>query len=220
MAWQWQLWLSPRPLHRTPNTKLKSFMSAGNMARFDILDEPDGSWTVQETHFIDNPHVRAGRSGPPLHIHLKQDEYFEVEQGILAAEIDGKEHKLTKGDGPLVIYRNSRHRFWSHPSSTESLIFRGRADPCKDEDNILDLNFLRNLTGYIADALDAGLQPSGFQLILFAHEATTLMCPPFLNWMPIWLLKRVHFFLAVCVAETILGYKRSYPEYTIKPGSD
>jgi uncharacterized cupin superfamily protein len=42
------------------------------------------------------------------HIHLKQDEFFVVDQGILAAEIDGKEYLLTKNDGVLPIYRNSR----------------------------------------------------------------------------------------------------------------
>jgi uncharacterized cupin superfamily protein len=35
------------------------------------------------------------------HIHLQQDEYFQVEQGVLGAITDGKEHAITKEDGVL-----------------------------------------------------------------------------------------------------------------------
>jgi hypothetical protein len=66
MAWAWQLWLSPRPVRRRIDASQKTFMAAGNMARFEILDEPDGRWGLRETHYIDNPRVKAGLSGPPL----------------------------------------------------------------------------------------------------------------------------------------------------------
>jgi hypothetical protein len=66
MTWAWQLWLSPRPLHRTNISTQSSFVTAGNAARFDILVEDDGRWGLRETHFIDNPLVKAGLSGPPL----------------------------------------------------------------------------------------------------------------------------------------------------------
>lgn len=42
-------------------------MTSGNMALFEFLrDDDDGRWVVRETHYIDNPQVRKGLSGPPL----------------------------------------------------------------------------------------------------------------------------------------------------------
>ena len=37
------------------------------------------------------------------HIHLAQDEYFKVEQGVLGAVKDGVEYAITKDDGVLFI---------------------------------------------------------------------------------------------------------------------
>lgn len=42
------------------------------------------------------------------HIHLLQDEYFQVEQGVLGAITDGKEVAITKDDGILCIRAGSR----------------------------------------------------------------------------------------------------------------
>nr|A0A1J0HSL4.1 RecName: Full=Oxidoreductase iacF; AltName: Full=Iso-A82775C biosynthesis cluster protein F [Pestalotiopsis fici W106-1]APC57598.1 putative cupin [Pestalotiopsis fici] len=204
MVWAWQQWLSPRPQKRTKNTSQVAFYTSENAALYEPLSKPDGNWYVRETHFRENPNVRAGLTGPPLHLHLQQDEYFKVEQGVLGAVKDGVEVAITKNDPVLHIPRGTRHRFWPHPSSTEDLVFTAWADPCKDHDHILDLNFLRNLAGYLADCDSEGLQPSPFQLILFFHEASSILCPPFLNWMPLWLLIWVHNGLA-WIAREFLG---------------
>lgn len=66
MAWAWQLWLSPRPQHRTKIGSQATFTTAGDAARFEFFTEDDGRWAVRETHYIDNPIVRAGKAGPPL----------------------------------------------------------------------------------------------------------------------------------------------------------
>ncbi|KAF7539873.1 hypothetical protein G7054_g1800 [Neopestalotiopsis clavispora] len=199
-----------------------SFVTAGDAARFDILTEKDGTWGLRETHFIGNPLVKAGKSGPPLHIHLAQDEYFKVESGILTASLNEKIHKLTKDDGVLCIKAGTRHRFWSDESSTESLVFHGWADP-RDAglDNVLDENFLRNLQGYMADCHREGLEPSIFQLALFSYEASTLGTPPF--WLPLWMLIAANHVTARWVAQKFLGcssYKPAYPEYSVKPRSE
>ena len=97
-----------------------------------------------------------------------------------------------------------RHRFWCPKSSTENLVFSVWLDRCNSNDHILDVNFLRNLSGYMDDCLTAGLKPSIFQIILFCENATSLLCPPFLNWMPVWLLIWVHCALA-WFAECVLG---------------
>ncbi|KAK6210533.1 hypothetical protein LQW54_006141 [Pestalotiopsis sp. IQ-011] len=214
MARAWQRWLSPRPLLRTNTSTQNTFYSAGGMARFDIIPEKDNSWSLRETHYIEHPRVKAGLSGPPLHVHFRQDEHFQVEQGVLAAIVDGKEFALTKHDGVLSIRAGSRHRFWSPPSSTESLVFHGWADPCKDVDHILDINFLRNIVGYVADCDKAGISPSIFQIILFYQDASSLWTPSALNWMPLWIISMIHYVAAYGIAMTLLGYKTSYAEYT------
>lgn len=99
----------------------------------------------------------------------------------------------------------SSHRFWSAASATESLAFHGWADPCKDVDHILDINFLRNIVGYVADCEKAGLSPSVFQIILFYHDASSLWTPPILNWMPLWLINLLHHVAAYWIAAGLLG---------------
>ncbi|KAI1430765.1 hypothetical protein GGR50DRAFT_698692 [Xylaria sp. CBS 124048] len=217
MVWAWQLWLSPRPLRRTNISSQLTFKTIQNAALYQFLDEEDGGWGVRETHYIDNPLVRAGLSGPPLHIHLIQDEFFKIEQGVLGVITDGTERALTKDDGILKIPAGTRHRFWCHKSSTENLVFHGWIDP-QDKDYILDKNYLRHLQGYIADCDKANVKPSIFQIILFSYHASTVLSPPF--WVPLWLLNGTHYILANWIAQGLLGYKPSYPEYTEKARSE
>ncbi|KAL8942499.1 MAG: hypothetical protein Q9216_001643 [Gyalolechia sp. 2 TL-2023] len=213
MVWAWQLWLSPRPRRRTANTSQESFVTSGNAALYETVSKPGGLWAIKETHYIENPVVKAGLSGPPLHIHLRQDEYFKVEQGTLGIITDGVEQVLTNDDAVLFIPAGTRHRFWSHRTASENLVFSAWADPCKDVDHIIDVNFLRNAVGYLADCEKNGLQPSLLQLILFFHNASSLVSPEICNWMPIWLLVWIHI-AGAWIAETVLGYERCYPEYT------
>ncbi|PHH90756.1 hypothetical protein CDD83_2752 [Cordyceps sp. RAO-2017] len=211
MAWAWQHWLSPRPSTRTATPSEPRILTAHDAALFEFLHGDDGRWFVRETHYIDNAVVRAGRSGPPLHIHLQQTEYFEVEQGVIGIVKNGQELALTKEDGVIEVPPGTRHRFWAHPSGREDLIFRVWTEP-QGLDHGFDEDFLRNLVAYQRDCLKAGIAPSVFQLLLIGYNSTTLATPPF--WLPLWLLKAVHYVLACWVAGALLGYKGSYPEYT------
>lgn len=98
------------------------------------------------------------------------------------------------------------HRFWSHPSATESLVFYAWPDPCKDVDHILDINFLRNAVGYLGDCEREGLKPSVFQVILFYQHASSIWTPPFLNWVHASILNVVQYVVAYWVAVGVLGY--------------
>lgn len=73
-------------------------------------------------------------------------------------------------------------------------------------DNILDINFLHNIVGYVVDCEKAGLKLSFFQLLLFYDDASSLLTPPFLNWVPLWLLTWLHHMLAFWIAKGLLGY--------------
>lgn len=65
MVRAWQLWLSPRP-QRSSIASSSHIYSNDDAALFEFLKEEDGRWMVRETHYIDNPLVKKGLSGPPL----------------------------------------------------------------------------------------------------------------------------------------------------------
>ncbi|ETS80417.1 hypothetical protein PFICI_07946 [Pestalotiopsis fici W106-1] len=204
MVSSFQLWLSARPAKRTPINDKPSWSHLGDAAVYEPLSKADGLWYIRETHYIENQFVAAGLSGPPLHIHRLQDEFFKVEKGVLGAVKNGVEYAITKDDGIFHIPRGTRHRFWSHKTATEDLVFSIWLDPCTSEEHILDVNFLRNLSGYVNDCVKSGLKPSVLQIILMTEHASSLLCPPFLNWMPTPMLFWAH---RACAwyAQSILG---------------
>lgn len=53
---------------------------------------------------------------PPLHFHV-QEEYIEAIQGKIGLELNGKEHVLSAGDGPMSIKPYINHR--SYPLEQE-----------------------------------------------------------------------------------------------------
>jgi hypothetical protein len=95
-----------------------------------------------------------------------------------------------------------RHRFWAHASTEEDVVFKVWAEP-QDLDHSFDENFLRNFVGYLRDCQKANISPSIFQIILFGYNSATVTSPPF--WMPIWVLKAVHYVLAYWIAAGLLG---------------
>jgi hypothetical protein len=66
MAWRWQLWLSPRPKRRTAASSESRITTAHGAALFEFFTEENGHFFVRETHYMDNPIVRKGLSGPLL----------------------------------------------------------------------------------------------------------------------------------------------------------
>ncbi|KAI1377705.1 hypothetical protein F4677DRAFT_415280 [Hypoxylon crocopeplum] len=208
----WQLWLSPRPLRRTVFPSERHILSAHNAALFEFLEHDDGRTFIRETHYVDNKVVRDGLSGPPLHIHLLQSEYFEVEKGVIGIHRNGQDLVVTKDDGIVKVPAGTRHRFWAHASSQEDLVFKVWAEP-QGLDHGFDEKFVRNLVGYQRDCQEANLEPSVLQLILFACGSATVATPPF--WVPIWILKLVNYVLAYGIGVALLGYEESYPEYSM-----
>ncbi|KAI5854498.1 hypothetical protein GGS23DRAFT_474725 [Durotheca rogersii] len=213
MAWGWQLWLSPRPSRRTPTPCEPRVLSPNDAALYEFLYEDDRRFVVKETHYAENQAVQDGLSGPPLHIHLRQTEYFEVLQGALAVVRDGKTHVLTQDDGTVAIAPSTRHRFWAHPGK-EDLIFKVYAQP-EEVDRGFDENYLRNALGYLRDCQMSSIEPSIFQMALFGCLSDTIfVLPPF--WMPIWSLKLTQYVCAYWIGRFLLGYRETYPEYSIK----
>ncbi|KAI1198788.1 hypothetical protein F5X97DRAFT_333103 [Nemania serpens] len=207
----WQLWLSPRPAFRTLTPAEPRLLSTHDAALYEFIYNDDHDLIVRETHYVNNPAVRAGLSGPPLHIHLDQTEFFEVEKGALVVVKNEREHVLTKNTGVVVISPGTRHRFWAHPDNEDDVVFTVRARPYDEEHGFTE-NYLRNAIGYLRDCERENLAPSVFQLALFGCLSDTVLTPPF--WTPLWLLKMVHYALAYLIAKPLLGYQETYPEYS------
>ncbi|KAL8308836.1 hypothetical protein RB601_004269 [Gaeumannomyces tritici] len=215
MTKRWQAWLSPRPSRRSNIAAEAEFTAVHGSALIQSFNDADtGRWHVVETHYVGNKLARDGKSGPPLHIHIKQVEYFEVMQGVMAVDINGTQHRLTRESGRVTVPRGARHRFWVHPDSQEDLVFRFDTDP-QDVDNIFDERYLKNSLGYIADCGREGLVPSFPQLLLMNIDHGTVFTPPF--WLPIWMLVAFHHVVGYWIGGRILGYKSSYPEYSDDP---
>ncbi|KAI6086402.1 hypothetical protein F4821DRAFT_130197 [Hypoxylon rubiginosum] len=199
----WQLWLSPRPLRRT-NTPLEPRMfSPSDAALYEFLYDDIGRFAVRETHYADNKVVQNGLSGPPLHIHLKQTEYFEIQQGTLAVVKNEKQVMLTKDDGILKITPGTRHRFWAHSPAREDLIFKVWAEP-QDGQHSFDENYLRNALGYLRDCQMQNINPSIFQMALFGWSSDTLFITPSF-WVPLWILRAIQFVAGHLIGVFLLG---------------
>ncbi|KLO99253.1 Uncharacterized protein Y057_14507 [Fusarium fujikuroi] len=221
MVRTWQLWLSPRPVTRTETPSEPRMLSQNGAALFEFHYEHGGQLVVRETHYAENKLVQDGRSGPPLHIHCGQTEYFQVESGTLAVIRNGKKSILAKGGGIIKIPPGTRyrapplstqlrridknccsHRFWAEAPVTEDLVFRVWAEP-QNLDRGFDEAFLRNYLGYLRDCEEQNIQPSVFQLALLSWGGDTLLSPPW--WVPLWMLSLIYFMLAHIVGRLFLG---------------
>lgn len=104
-----QQWLSPRPAQRTTTAHDASVAAPEDAITYDFVRNTAGLHAVRETHHLSNKAVREGGSGPPLHIHLRQDEHFEVQQGVLGVVVNGREHAVSKGDGRISVPSGARY---------------------------------------------------------------------------------------------------------------
>jgi mannose-6-phosphate isomerase-like protein (cupin superfamily) len=99
--------------------------------------------SLQMTRGVENGHevlYLEGRlpphnEGPPMHIHVDQDESVEVVSGRLSATVDGKTITLGAGERGFIP-RGVRHRWWN--TGDEPLALRGKAEPAGDLDQFLE----------------------------------------------------------------------------------
>lgn len=177
-------------------------------------------------------------SGPPVHFHPFQNEYFRVEQGRMCVEIDGVLQILTPEDGEIMGRAGSIHRFYIAPDSTKDMvIILSASDPGLDYQ--LDRVFFENWYGLWHDYLvhEGKMDliqllcvcvvpsPFSFQLLglfLLIHDwqktydaGDAYLLPP--AWLPNRLRKFIGYWGGVIVGRWIgglLGYKPFFKEYT------
>jgi quercetin dioxygenase-like cupin family protein len=78
------------------------------------------------------------RQGPPMHIHLAEDEEGRVVSGTLSAVLNGRQ--ITAGPGQSVSFpRGAAHRWWN--DADEPLHFEGYTRPVVDLDRYLQAVF-------------------------------------------------------------------------------
>ncbi|HWT46570.1 MAG TPA: cupin domain-containing protein [Vicinamibacterales bacterium] len=78
------------------------------------------------------------QAGPPLHLHVGEDESGTVTSGTLSAEVNGQRLQILTG-GRADFPRGSAHRWWN--DGEEPLAFEGAARPLVDLDLYLQSAF-------------------------------------------------------------------------------
>jgi mannose-6-phosphate isomerase-like protein (cupin superfamily) len=111
-----------------------------------------------------------GTSGPPLHVHLFEDEEGIVARGTLGAQL-GTEKIVVSTGGTVVLPKGITHRWWN--AGNDLLEFSGQVVPAVDLDRFLQAMFA---------VLNAGSsrRPPIFYLahVLWRHRDTQLLAIP------------------------------------------
>ncbi|KAB8252956.1 hypothetical protein BDV35DRAFT_375414 [Aspergillus flavus] len=153
-------------------------------------------------------------SGPPVHFHPFQNDYFRVEQGRMCLEVDGQTRILTPEDGEVQGRAGCIHRFYVAPDSTEDMvIILSASDPGMDYQ--LDRVFFENWYGLWHDYLVHEGKMDFIQLLCTYDAGDAYLLPP--AWLPDWLRKKIGYWGGIIVGRWIgglLGYRPFFKEYT------
>jgi quercetin dioxygenase-like cupin family protein len=132
--------------------------------------------------------------GPPMHIHVDQDESGEVVSGRLSAIVNGK--TITLGTGERAFFpRGVRHRWWN--AGDEPLVFKGKAEPAGDLDQFLEGMFA------IINASASG-RPSLFHIAHLSLRHPSQRVSP----APAW-IDRILFRIIVAIGTLVGAYPAS-----------
>ncbi|MCJ1309563.1 hypothetical protein MMC25_003223 [Agyrium rufum] len=202
----------PHPFKRSV-TAQDARLSYAEGAHIASWEKPaDGSSVTSYNEF--DPAYHRGRPDnknmvkPPYHWHWYQEEFFEIHQGEIIFNLEGKLFKKTAADGRITIPIGQRHTFQPDPDCKETCILTITTGTPSG----VDERFFRNVYGYIDDCVKHGLEPSPVQMFMFLDSAEVGAGLPG----PRWIANPVSWVLAVVVGRWMgwaLGYKASYPEY-------
>jgi len=135
----------------------------------ELVREPDGDKLI--LHGWVHP-----KSGPPMHVHFKQDEGFTVKKGQISYQLSGGPEQLAHEGESVTFTRGTPHRFWN--SGTDVAQVEGWAKPA----NNLQF-FLSSI--YEAQTLSGKGQPEKFAgaylLTRYKSEFAMLEIPGFVR---------------------------------------
>jgi quercetin dioxygenase-like cupin family protein len=132
--------------------------------------------------------------GPPMHVHVDQDESAEVISGRLSAIVDGKTITLATGERAFFP-RGVRHRWWN--AGDEPVVLKGKADPAGDLDQFLEGIFA------IINASASG-RPSLFHIAHLSLRHPSQRVSPALAW-----VDRILFRIIVTIGTLVGAYPAS-----------
>jgi len=112
--------------YKLPHTIKNPF---GEVLIFHSIEEEKG-----EKKMIIRNRLKPG-SGPPFHVHFKQDECLTVTRGYMGYQIEGEEEKHLKEGESVVFKRGQMHRFWN--AGDEELECEGWVNPANSIDYFL-----------------------------------------------------------------------------------
>ena len=142
----------------------------GEELTFESLEIENG---VQKV--IVRNRVQPG-SGPPFHVHFKQDESLTVIEGRMGYQIYGEEEKFLEKGQTALFRRNEMHRFWN--AGEEVLECTGWVKPANSLDYFL--------TG-IYNSMNKAQKPEGdpfdsaFLITRYRSEYDLLVIPKFVK---------------------------------------
>jgi quercetin dioxygenase-like cupin family protein len=110
-----------------PEAPPKAFIVKNKKSRFNEQTNVGGSVEIKVSTKDTGgalsifEYISTTKGGPPLHIHLYQDEMFFIQQGDYLFQVGNEKHKLTVGD-TIFLPRNVPHAF-AQVSDTGKLFY-------------------------------------------------------------------------------------------------
>ena len=175
-----------------PGDTLYNPVTGESMTFLTTSRQTDGEYVLIELSADPDAFVAAA------HVHPAQTEAFEVIEGTLGAEVDGKEYTANAGD-VLVVEPGQAHKWWNAGDSR--LVFRCEIRPALQFESLIETMFSLAADG---KTNKRGL-PNPFRLAVVARAHLDTVVLPF---PPVWMQK-----LGLAVGAplgTLLGYGPTY----------
>lgn len=151
---------------------------------------------------VESVYTKPSPSRPPNHYHPGQEERFEVLAGELRALIGGEERTLGEGE-TLLIPPGTPHTMWAE---AEGVRVNWQTRPALDTET-----FFETISGLSRDAKTG---EKGTPNLLQAAVIAQSYADEFRLARPPWLVQRL-LFAVLAPLGRLLGYRASYPEYTL-----
>ncbi|KAF2834223.1 hypothetical protein M501DRAFT_944649, partial [Patellaria atrata CBS 101060] len=151
---------------------------------------------------------------PPTHFHPYQTEYFEVLEGRIIIEIEGKARIITPADGEVDIKPWVHHRSYPAPVTEQNITKFLMSGSVTKENYPLDTVFFQNWYGYQDQIVLYGEYPDPIQVFsLFDGGGSCLSLP----WYVPFGKTISMYFLNIVIGRWIgglLGYQPFHREWT------